>query len=67
MQNEHANGGDAEFLPAPQFAPQFAPPEDAGPRPPHARKYSNARQSGMVATYALLVMFAMAALMIWLA
>lgn len=64
---QHANGGDAEFLPAPQPAPQLAPPEDAGPRPPPARKYSNARQSGMVATYALLVMFAMAALMIWLA
>lgn len=32
-----------------------------------AAKYSNARMSGMVATAALLVMFALVALMVWLA
>jgi hypothetical protein len=31
------------------------------------QKYSNARMSGMVATAALLVMFAMVSLMIWIA
>ena len=34
---------------------------------PPAQKYSNARMSGMVATIALLVMFALVGLLIWLA
>lgn len=34
---------------------------------PTAKKYSNARMSGMVATAALLVMFALVSLMIWIA
>ena len=52
-----------EPMPAPQLAPLTEPADTAPP----AQKYSNARMSGMVATYALLVMFAMAGLMIWLA
>ncbi len=43
---------------------QTMTPADA---PPPAQKYSNARMSGMVATAALLVMFAMVSLMIWIA
>lgn len=53
--------GTANPLPAPQLAPP-----DTAETPP-SQKYSNARMSGMVATYALLVMFAMVGLMIWLA
>ena len=34
---------------------------------PRAQKYSNARMSGMVATVALIVMFALVGLLIWLA
>lgn len=51
--------GVADPLPAPQF--------DTAEPPPPAQKYSNARMSGMVATFALLVMFAMVGLLIWIA
>ncbi len=57
----HATGDD------PMPAPQLASLTDAADGPQPKQKYSNARMSGMVATYALLVMFAMVGMMIWLA
>ncbi len=49
-----------EFEPLPNAAAK-------GILTPPAQKYSNARMSGMVATLALIVMFALVGLLIWLA
>ena len=59
-------GSYAEDVPPIQFEPL---PDAAaqGILTPRAQKYSNARMSGMVATVALIVMFALVGLLIWLA